>query len=68
MKLKDKVAVITGASREIGRAIASEFAREGADLVVNYRTRSREAEEVVEMVREIGRRAIAVRGDVSDPD
>ncbi len=68
MRLEGKVAVITGASRGIGRAIALEFAREGADMVVNYRTRAEEAEKVVEEIRRMGRRAVAVRADVSNPD
>ncbi len=68
MKLEGKVAVVTGASRGIGRAIALEFAKEGANIVVNYRTRSEEAEEVVRRIEEIGRKALAVRADVSDPE
>ncbi len=68
MRLEGKVAVVTGASRGIGRAIALELAREGADVLVNYRTRFREAEEVAQRVRGMGRRSLAVRADVSDPD
>lgn len=68
MRLSGKVAVVTGASRGIGRAIALELAKEGADVVVNYRSGSREAEEVVEKIRGMGRKAKAVRADVSDPD
>ncbi len=68
MRLEDRVAVITGASRGIGRSIALEFAKEGADILVNYRTRSKEAEEVVRRIREMGRKAVAVRADISDPE
>jgi glucose 1-dehydrogenase len=66
MKLKDKVVLITGASRGIGRGIAIEAAREGADVVVNYRSHEAEAEEVAGQVRALGRRAVACRADVAD--
>ncbi|MFA5869176.1 MAG: 3-oxoacyl-ACP reductase family protein [Candidatus Bathyarchaeia archaeon] len=65
MKLDGKVAVVTGASRGIGRAIAETFAREGADVVVNYVRSEGEAKEVVEHIRAMGRRAFAVKADVS---
>ena len=65
MKLNGKVAVVTGASRGIGKAIAETFAREGADVVVNYVKSENEAKEVVKEIRAMGRRAVAVKADVS---
>lgn len=64
----DKVAVITGASRSIGRGIALEFAREGCSVVVNYSKSREEADEVVNTIREMGGRAIAILCDVSKRD
>ena len=66
MKLKGKVALITGASRGIGRSCAIEMAREGADVAINYRSHPDEAEEVARIVRESGCRAITLQGDVAD--
>jgi NAD(P)-dependent dehydrogenase (short-subunit alcohol dehydrogenase family) len=65
MKLKGKVALITGASRGIGRAIAEVFAEEGADVAVNYLASPGPAEEAANYVRSQGRRAITVKADVS---
>lgn len=65
MKLSGKVALITGASRGIGRGIAEVMAEEGADLAVNYVASEKQAEEVAELVRIKGRRAITVKGDVA---
>jgi 3-oxoacyl-[acyl-carrier protein] reductase len=63
--LDGKVALVTGSSRGIGRAIALAFAGAGADVVVNYRTRDVQAREVEEEVRRLGRRCAAVQADVS---
>jgi 3-oxoacyl-[acyl-carrier protein] reductase len=63
-----QVAVITGASRGIGRATALLLAERGAAVVVNYRTRAEEAEAVVAAVRARGGEAVAVAADVSTPE
>ncbi len=65
MDLNGKVALVTGASRGIGKAIALALARVGADVAINYRTRQQEAEEVRSQVEACGRRGILVRADVS---
>lgn len=66
MTLKNKVALVTGSGRNLGRAIALAFAREGADVVVNSRSNPAEAELVAEEARVSGVRAIATLADVSD--
>jgi glucose 1-dehydrogenase/3-oxoacyl-[acyl-carrier protein] reductase len=66
MKLKGKVAIITGASRGIGRGIAEVFAEEGADVAVNYVAGAKNAEEVADWIRGKGRRAITVKADVAN--
>jgi len=66
VRLKDKVAVVTGASRGIGRAIAERLASEGAKVVVNHRASSEQAEEVVKAIRDQGGEAVAMQADVSD--
>ncbi len=63
--LAGKVALVTGGSRGIGRAVALALARAGADLAVNYRTRGDEAETVRAEVADLGRRCLTVRADVS---
>jgi NAD(P)-dependent dehydrogenase (short-subunit alcohol dehydrogenase family) len=69
MKLEGRKAVVTGASRGIGRAIALALAEEGADVAVNYMSSEAAARAVVAEIEKRGRRALAVRADVSDfPD
>jgi 3-oxoacyl-[acyl-carrier protein] reductase len=67
-KLDGQVALITGASRGIGRGIALEMARQGADVVVNYRKDTVAAERTAAEVRAIGRRAAIGEADVGDFD
>jgi 3-oxoacyl-[acyl-carrier protein] reductase/pteridine reductase len=62
--LAGKVALVTGAAKRIGRSVALRFASEGADVVVNYRSSKNEADEVVAQIAAMGRRAVAVQGDV----
>jgi len=64
-KLQGKVAVVTGASKGIGAAIAMEMAREGADVVVNYSSSREAAERVVAEIKSTGRKAIAVQASIA---
>ncbi|MGE4284295.1 MAG: SDR family NAD(P)-dependent oxidoreductase, partial [Clostridia bacterium] len=64
MNLKGKTAIITGAGRGIGEAIATKLAREGANIVINYSTSSANAEKIVQEISDNGGKAIACRGDV----
>jgi 3-oxoacyl-[acyl-carrier protein] reductase len=63
--LTGKVALVTGGSRGLGRAIALAFARQGADVAVNYRGNSEAAEEAASEIRGLGRRASVIQGDTS---
>jgi NAD(P)-dependent dehydrogenase (short-subunit alcohol dehydrogenase family) len=67
-KLDGKVGLVTGARRGIGRAIAIELAREGADVAVIDVKSPEDVNSVVDEIRSIGRRANAVMADVSKPD
>jgi 3-oxoacyl-[acyl-carrier protein] reductase len=64
-RLTGRVALVTGASRGIGRASAVALARAGADVAINYQSRSDEARETADDVKELGRRATLVQADVS---
>lgn len=64
-RLEGKAAVVTGGGRGIGRAICLAFAKEGADVIVNYATKDQPAQEVVEKIQQMGRRAVAVKGNVA---
>ena len=64
-RLRDRVAVITGASRGIGRAVALALAAEGANVVVNYASSSAAAQDVVAAITDAGGSAIALQADVS---
>jgi 3-oxoacyl-[acyl-carrier protein] reductase len=68
MKLEGKVALVTGASRGIGREIALELARLGANVAVNYSGSEAKANEVVDLIKEIGRDAFSVQCDVSNSE
>ncbi|OGL12710.1 MAG: 3-oxoacyl-[acyl-carrier-protein] reductase [Candidatus Rokubacteria bacterium RIFCSPLOWO2_02_FULL_72_37] len=69
MKLEGRTALVTGASRGIGRAIAIALAEEGADVAVNYVSSEHAAKEVAERIRALGRRALLAQADVADyPD
>ena len=65
-RFEGKVALITGASRGIGRGIALCLAEEGADIVVNYRSHAEEARQVAEAVQRLGSRALVWQADVAD--
>lgn len=66
--LEGKVALITGGSRGIGRGIALELARRGADVVINYARKRGAAEAVVAEIQAMGRRAQAIRANLAEPD
>jgi len=66
--LKGKIALVTGASRGIGGAIAIDFARNGADVIVNYNKDEKGAMSVVDEIKNIGRNSLAVKADVGNYD
>ena len=67
-RLKDKVALITGADSGIGRAVAALFAREGADVAILYLCEHDDAKKTKEIVEKEGRKAILIAGDLGDKD
>jgi NAD(P)-dependent dehydrogenase (short-subunit alcohol dehydrogenase family) len=66
MRLKGRIALVTGSSRGLGRAFALALAEEGADVAVNYIVNQALAEEVADAVRAMGRNSVVCRADVSD--
>lgn len=66
-RLTGKKAVITGADSGIGKAVAIAFAREGADVLISYLEEDEDARDTEKWVTDAGRKAVLVRGDVSDP-
>jgi enoyl-[acyl-carrier protein] reductase III len=68
MELDGRVALVTGASRGIGRACAIRLAEAGADVIVNYLTSHTAASEVAQQIQALGRRVATVKADVSEPE
>jgi 3-oxoacyl-[acyl-carrier protein] reductase len=68
MKLKGKIAVVTGGGRDIGRAVCVKLAKEGARVVVNYFDSDKDKDETMSAIKAVGGEAIAVYGDVTKQD
>jgi len=67
-KLEGKVALVTGAGKRLGRAVALRLAEEGMDVAVHYGTSAKDAAEVVGKIEEMGRKAVAIRADLRSVD
>lgn len=67
-RLKDRVALITGADSGIGRAVALAFAREGAHITAGYFSSDRDAKETERVIKEAGQKVLLSRGDIGEPD
>lgn len=68
MILSNRVAIVTGGSRGIGKAIALAFAKAGADVVVNYASNDKAAAEVADLIRATGQKAFLFKANVADPE
>ncbi|GGU66443.1 putative 3-oxoacyl-[acyl-carrier protein] reductase [Streptomyces albospinus] len=68
MEFAGQVALVTGGSRGIGRAIAVRLAEEGCDIALNYRSATAEAEQVAEQIAKLGRTVELFQGDIADPE
>jgi len=68
MKLKDKIAIVTGSSRGVGKAIAEAYGKAGANVVVNYSSSEKSALDVVKTIQDSGSKAIAVKADVAQKE
>lgn len=68
MSFKDKVVLVTGGSRGIGKAIALHFAAQGANIVISYLRRMSEANKTIDQIENLGRKAIAVKGNLAEPE
>jgi hypothetical protein len=66
-KLQDRKVVITGGDSGIGRAVCIAYAREGADILISYLNEHEDARETARLVKEAGRKAVLMPGDISDP-
>lgn len=66
MLFKEKVVIVTGSSRGIGKAIALAFAKEGAKVVINYKKNNQLADEVVDKITAFGQNALAIKADISN--
>jgi NAD(P)-dependent dehydrogenase (short-subunit alcohol dehydrogenase family) len=67
-RLEGKTAVITGGDSGIGRAVAIAYAREGADVLISYLDEDQDAEDTAKYIRDAGRKAVLVPGDLADPE
>ena len=65
MRLKDKVAIVTGGSRDLGRAVSVKLAEEGAKVCVNYFGSEQAAKETAELIRQVGGECIIIKGDMT---
>ncbi|MGA3086168.1 MAG: 3-oxoacyl-ACP reductase family protein [Thermodesulfobacteriota bacterium] len=68
LEISGRIALVTGASRGIGRAIAVSLAKAGVDVAVNFKTHEKEAQEVCAEIKSLGRRSLAVQADVSQAE
>jgi enoyl-[acyl-carrier protein] reductase III len=66
MRFENKIALVTGSGRGIGRAIAISLAKEGADIAVNFFRNRKPAEETAEAIRSLGRRAVVIKANIGD--